>query len=296
MGLLEDKVVVVTGAGRGIGRGEAVECARQGAAVVVAEFDADAGDEVAAEITAAGGRAVAVPGDVSDADVADRLVKTAVETWGALDAVVNNAGILRDRTLVKMSDAEWDDVIRVHLRGHFAPTRAACQYWRENQRPGHLVHTASTSGILGNFGQSNYGAAKAGIAAMTVIASLELGRLGVRANCIGPGGFTRMVGVAMKVELKNPEDYTEFDAMNPGNSAAGVAYLASDLSLHVTGQVLRVVGNNLCVYKPWEMGEQFLATDREGNPKQWDPVDISRILNRYHFHSENPGIDAQRRG
>ena len=146
MGLLEDKVVVVTGAGRGIGRGEAVECARQGAAVIVAEFDADAGDEVAAEITAAGGRAVAVPGDVSDADVADRLVSTAVETWGALDAVVNNAGILRDRTLVKMSDAEWDDVIRVHLRGHFAPTRAACQYWRENQRPGHLVHTASTSG------------------------------------------------------------------------------------------------------------------------------------------------------
>jgi short-subunit dehydrogenase len=149
--------------------------------------------------------------------------------------------------------------------------------------------------LQGQASQINYGAAKAGIAAMTIIASLELGRYGVRANCIGPGGATRMVAQAMKIDVKNPEDYTEFEAMNPGNSAPAVVWLASDQAQHVTGQVFRLVGNNLALYKPWEMGEQFLATDREGNPKQWDPADIGRIVNRYVFRSENPGIDAQRR-
>ena len=124
---------------------------------------------------------------------------------------------------------------------------------------------------------------------MTIIASLELKRYGVRANCIGPGGATRMVAQAMKIDVKNPEDYTEFEAMNPGNSAPGVVWLASDESLHVTGQVLRLVGNNLALYQGWTMGEQFLSTEKDGSPKQWDPSDIGRILNRYAFGQREPG-------
>jgi NAD(P)-dependent dehydrogenase (short-subunit alcohol dehydrogenase family) len=270
MGLLEDKVVVVTGAGRGIGRGEAVECARQGAAVIVAEFDADAGDEVAAEITAAGGRAVAVPGDVSDADVADRLVSTAVETWGGLDAVVNNAGILRDRTLVKMSDAEWDDVIRVHLRGHFAPTRAACQYWRENQRPGHLVHTASTSGILGNFGQSNYGAAKAGIAAFSTITAMEMARYNVTSNAIAPSALTRMTEALLPPDVREDRRVSlergDFDFFDPDNVAPFVAYLASDAASHISGKVFGVQGDSIELYQPFTS-----VAEIRGDGVRWDP-------------------------
>jgi NAD(P)-dependent dehydrogenase (short-subunit alcohol dehydrogenase family) len=191
--------------------------------------------------------------------------------------------------------------VKVHMYGAFNTMSHASQYWRNESKEGRqpraaIINTVSSAGLQGQASQSNYGAAKAGIAAMTIIASLELSRYGVRANCIGPGGATRMVGQAMNIEVKNPEEYTEFTAMNPGNSAPGVVYLASDLASHVTGQVLRLVGNNLCVYRPWEMGEQFLATDKDGAAKQWDPVDIGRILNRYHFQSENPGIDAQRRG
>jgi short-subunit dehydrogenase len=154
----------------------------------------------------------------------------------------------------------------------------------------------SSAGLQGQASQINYGAAKAGIAAMTVIASLELSRYGVRANCVGPGGFTRMVGQAMKdIVVKHPEEYDAFDRMNPGNSAPAVVWLASDESKPVTGQVLRMVGNSLCLYQPWEMGEEFFATDQDGNPAQWDPTRIGHVLGRYHFHWANPGIDAQAR-
>ena len=310
MGILDGKVAIVTGAGNGVGRGEAIMLADHGAKVVVNDLGGsvtgEGADKTAAEtvvdvIKSRGGEAVANYDDVSDHAAAKNIVDTAIESFGRLDVLVNNAGILRDKMIFSMPEADFDAVIAVHLKGTWNTMHHASAYWRSESKDGRqprasIINTVSSAGLQGQAGQSNYGAAKAGIAAMTIIASLELGRLGVRANCIGPGGFTRMVGQAMKVELKNPEEYTEFNAMNPGNSAAGVVYLASDLAMHVTGQVLRVVGNNLCVYRPWEMGEQFLATDKEGNPKQWDPVDIGRILNRYHFQSENPGIDAQRRG
>src|SRR3954451_7544459 len=152
MGLLSDRVVVVTGAGRGIGRGEAIECARQGAAVVVNELDADAGGAVVAEITAAGGAAVLDTGDVADTGGADKIVGRALDEFGRLDALVNNAGVLRDRTLVNMTAEEWDTVVRVHLRGHYAMTHAACGHWKSAGGPGHVVCTASSSGLLGNFG------------------------------------------------------------------------------------------------------------------------------------------------
>ncbi|WP_345424113.1 SDR family NAD(P)-dependent oxidoreductase [Actinomycetospora chlora] len=273
MGLLEDKVVVVTGAGRGIGRGEAMECARQGAAVVVAEFDAEAGEEVAKEITAAGGRAISVPGDVADADVADGLVTTAVEQFGALDAVINNAGILRDRTLVKMSDAEWDDVIRVHLRGHFAPTRAACRYWRESERPGHLVHTASTSGILGNFGQSNYGAAKAGIAAFSTIVAMEMARYNVTSNAIAPSALTRMTEALLPPDVREDRraslERGEFDFFDPDNVAPFVTYLASDASSHISGKVFGVQGDSVELYQPFTS-----VAEIRGDGVRWDPEAI----------------------
>ena len=274
MGLLEDKVVIVTGAGRGIGRGEAIECARQGAAVVVAEFDTDAGEEVAAEITADGGRAVAVAGDVSDTEVADRLVTTAQDRFGGLDGLVNNAGILRDRTLVKMADAEWDDVIRVHLRGHFAPTRAACRYWREDGRPGHVVHTASTSGILGNFGQANYGAAKAGIAAFSTITAMEMARYRVTSNAIAPSALTRMTEALLPPDVREDRraalERGEFDFFDPDNVAPLVAYLVSDASAQVSGKVFGVQGDSVELYQPFTS-----IAEIRGTGVRWDPETLA---------------------
>jgi NAD(P)-dependent dehydrogenase (short-subunit alcohol dehydrogenase family) len=192
MPLLDGKVAIVTGAGRGLGRGEAVELAREGAAVVVGEVDEAAGRAVVDEIVAAGGTAVLHVGDCSEVEAAQGIVDTAVQQLGGLDALVNNAGILRDRTLVKMTVEEWDAVIKVHLRGHYAPTHAAVRYWRQEGRSGRVVCTASTSGILGNFGQSNYGAAKAGIAAFAQIVAQENWKHGITVNAICPAARTRM--------------------------------------------------------------------------------------------------------
>lgn len=311
MGMLDGKVAIVTGAGNGVGRGEAIMLADHGAKVVVNDLggsvsgdgdgDKRVADQVVDVIKQRGGEAVANYDSVADFEGARNIVNTAIESFGRLDVLVNNAGVLRDRMMFSMTPEDFDTVVKVHLYGTWNTMHHASVYWRNESKEGRqprasIVNTVSSAGLQGQASQINYGAAKAGIAAMTIIASLELKRYGVRANCIGPGGFTRMVAQAMKdIQVKNPEEYTEFDPMNPGNSAPAVVWLASDESLHVTGQVLRMVGNNLCVYKPWEMGEQFLATDKDGSPKQWDPADIGRILNRYHFRSENPGIDAQRR-
>ncbi len=304
-GMLDGKVAIVTGAGRGVGRGEAVMLADHGAKVLVNDLggtvtgegsDQRAADEVVDVIKARGGAAASNYDDISDYQGAENLVKAAVSTFGGLDVLVNNAGILRDKMIFTMAEEDFDSVVRVHMKGTWNTMHHASKYWREQSKAGNqprasIVNTVSSAGLQGQASQSNYGAAKAGIAAMTIIASLELARYGVRANCIGPGGFTRMVGQAMEgIELKNPEEYTEFDAMNPGNSAAGVVYLASDDSIPVTGQVLRVVGNNLALYKPWELGEQFLSKDKEGNPTQWDPAEIGPTLNKYVFNTVNPGI------
>ena len=310
MGLLDGKVAIVTGAGNGVGRGEAIELADQGAKVVVNDLgvsvtgegaDKRTADEVVDVIKGRGGEAVANYDDVADFNGAKSIIDQAVETYGTLDVVVNNAGILRDRMIFSMTEDDFDSVVRVHLKGTFACTHHAAAYWREQSKAGNqpraaIVNTVSSAGLQGQASQSNYGAAKAGIAAMTIIASLELTRYGVRANCIGPGGFTRMVGQARQdITIKNPEEYTEFDGMNPGNSAPAVAWLASDDSKPTTGQVLRMVGNSLCVYQPWQMGEEFFATDNEGKPARWDAADVGTILNKYVFHTVNPGIAAQQK-
>lgn len=283
MGILDGKVVIVTGAGRGIGRGEAVECARQGAAVVVAEFDADAGQEVVDQIAGAGGGAVLVDGDVADTAMADRLVDTAVERFGGVDALVNNAGILRDRTLVKMTDDEWDAVIRVHLRGHFGPTRAACRYWRETGRPGRIVHTSSTSGILGNFGQANYGAAKAGIAALATIVSMEMARYGVTSNAIAPSAITRMTESLLpegaRLARKEAIDAGGFDFFAPENIAPLVAFLCSDAAGHISGKVFGVQGDSVEIYQPFTSVAEVKACSpagaEHGGCQRWDPAELA---------------------
>jgi NAD(P)-dependent dehydrogenase (short-subunit alcohol dehydrogenase family) len=304
-GMLDGKVAIVTGAGRGVGRGEAIMLADHGAKVLVNDLggsvsgdgaDKGAADEVVDVIKGRGGEATANYDDVSDFEGARNIVAAAIDTFDTLDVLVNNAGILRDKMIFTMAEEDFDSVIRVHLKGTWNTMHHASVYWREQSKAGNqprasIVNTVSSAGLQGQASQSNYGAAKAGIAAMTIIASLELARYGVRANCIGPGGFTRMVGQAMaNIEVKNPEEYETFDAMNPGNSAAGVVWLASDDSIPVTGQVLRVVGNNLAVYSPWELGEQFLSTDKDGNATQWDPAEIGPTLNKYVFKTVNPGI------
>jgi NAD(P)-dependent dehydrogenase (short-subunit alcohol dehydrogenase family) len=281
MGLLDGRVVVVSGAGRGIGRGEAIELARQGARVVVNDVDAEAAAAVAAEIADSGATATAHVGDCSAVDAAQSLVDQAVQTFGRFDAVVNNAGIVRDRTLAKMTPEEWDAVIAVHLRGHYALTHAACAYWKEHGGPGHIVCTASTSGLLGNFGQSNYGAAKAGIAAFSTIVAQEMARYQVTCNAIAPAARTRMTEGAYG-RIGDAGD--EFDFWHPDNVAPMVAFLCSAASAHISGKVFGVQGDTVELYRPWT---SVAVIDNGG--KRWD---ADQLPNRVHELFAASGIVA----
>jgi NAD(P)-dependent dehydrogenase (short-subunit alcohol dehydrogenase family) len=304
MGLLDGKVALVTGAGHGIGRGEALELARQGAKVVVNDVggsvhgegeDKRAAEEVADAIRAGGGEAAANYDDVADWEGARRMVSQAVEEFGRLDVLVNNAGIVRDGMLFSMTEADFDAVVRVHLKGTFATTHHAANYWREESKAGRqpraaIVNTVSSAGLQGNVGQANYGSAKAGIAALTVISSLELSRYGVRANAVAPGGMTRITATLRKeaaVIEPGVDEAAEYDPMNPANSAPMVAWLASDEALHVTGQVFRAVGHKINHYKPWSLGETL---EPKGGPKRWEASDIGPEVNAKVFGSRNPGL------
>jgi NAD(P)-dependent dehydrogenase (short-subunit alcohol dehydrogenase family) len=224
-------------------------------------------------------------------------VHRTINEFGKLDVIVNNAGILRDRMLFSMAEDEWDAVLRVHLKGTFAVTHHAANYWRDQSKAGDqpraaVINTVSSAGLQGNTGQANYGSAKAGIAALTIITSLELSRYGVRCNAICPGGMTRMSATtaAGPLEVREPEEYEEFDPMNPGNSAPMVAWLASDEALHVTGQVFRAVGNTISLYKPWALGETIQKTSPDGRPRKWRADEIGSHVNAYIFHSRHPGL------
>ena len=265
MGALDGRVAIVTGAGRGLGREHALLLAAEGASVVVNDLgggpdgsgaDASPAQQVVSEITAAGGRAVANSDDVTTAEGADGLIRQAIDEFGALHVLVNNAGILRDRTIVNMTDAEWDDVIRVHLRGHFMPTRAAARYWREQSKAGaalqpSLINTTSTSGLFSNPGQANYGAAKTGIATLTVIAQRELGRYGVKANAIAPAARTRLTlatpGITDAIATTPDEG---FDPMDPANVSPFVAYLAT-ADCPIQGRVFFVAGGGIHLFQPF---------------------------------------------
>ncbi len=277
--LCEGRVAIVTGAGRGIGREHAISLARHGAKVVVNDLggnvDGSGGDvspaqQVVEEITAMGGEAVANGDNVASWEGAQRLINTAVETFGDLHAVVNNAGILRDRVLVNMTEEEWDAVINVHLKGTFGPSRWAAAYWREQSKAGkpvsgRIINTTSVSGIYGNPGQSNYGAAKAGIAAFTVITALELARYGVTVNAVGPVALTRMTeGLAGA-----PQTDEEKELQNPRWIAPIVTWLASEQSADVTGRVFEASGRTLAVAEGWVRGPQHEPLD---DPTQLGPV------------------------
>src|SRR5215471_20816506 len=244
MGALDGRVAIITGAGRGLGREHALLFASEGAKVVVNDLGGDmhgeGGDlspamQTVEDIRALGGEAVVNGENVADWEGAQRLVQQAVETYGDLHVLVNNAGILRDRVIINMTEAEWDAVIAVHLKGHFCPTRHAAAYWREQTKAGKevkasIIHTSSTSGLLGNPGQANYGAAKSGIATFSYIASLELGRYGVRSNAIAPAARTRLTEQTPGLQdvVKAPEDEAKFDVWDPANVSPFVAYLATE--------------------------------------------------------------------
>ncbi|MDZ7911685.1 MAG: SDR family oxidoreductase [Rhodococcus sp. (in: high G+C Gram-positive bacteria)] len=286
-GLVDGRVVIITGAGRGIGRAHALAFAAEGAKVVVNDIGAGAdgsetgespAEQVVADIIAAGGQAVVNGDDVADWTGAENLIKTAIDTFGGLDVLVNNAGFLRDRMLVGMSEGEWDAVIRVHLKGHFAPLRHAAAYWRGEAKAGktvdaRIINTSSGAGLQGSIGQGNYAAAKAGIAEMTIQAAAELKNYGVSVNAIAPAARTRMTvgaGGAMAESMAAPEE--GFDAMAPENISPLVVWLGSAESKDVTGRVFEVEGGKITVAEGWRHGPSEDKGDR------WDPKEIGPVV------------------
>jgi NAD(P)-dependent dehydrogenase (short-subunit alcohol dehydrogenase family) len=294
--LLEGKTAIVTGAGRGLGRAHALALAAAGARVVVNDLgaslsgereQASPADEVVDAIRTLGGEAIADRENVADFAGAGRMVAGALETFGRLDILVNNAGILRDRMLVNMSEEEWDSVIAVHLKGHFAPTRHAAAYWRDRAKAGddvrgRIINTASPSGVFGNVGQSNYGAAKAGIAAFTVIVAQELGRYGVTVNCIAPNARTRMTESAFELP-----DGDGFDELAAENNSPIVVALCADEAQSITGQVFHVFGGAVNMLQPWTAGELFARDER------WEPQELlDELVARLPDGAEPQGLGA----
>lgn len=292
--LCEDRVAIVTGAARGVGREHALLLAKHGAKVVVNDLgagvdgvgaDASFAQQVVDEIKAGGGEAVVNGDDVSNFDGAKNMVDQAINTFGKLDILVNNAGILRDRMLVNMTEEEWDSVIQVHLKGTFAPTRHAAAYWRamskQNDGPvsGRVINTSSTSGLYGNVGQTNYGAAKAGIAAFTIIAARELGRLGVTVNAISPSAYTRMTD--------SLREYTEeeIEVRAPRWVSPTVVYLASEEAQDISGRVIQAGAGMVAVCEGWRRGAEMGALD--------DPVELGpKIREMVNQSRKNSGMDG----
>jgi NAD(P)-dependent dehydrogenase (short-subunit alcohol dehydrogenase family) len=277
-------VVVVTGAGRGIGRAHALAFAAEGAPVVVNDVDGDATAGVVAAIEARGGQAVANTADVADWAGAKDLIGTALAHFGRLDVLVNNAGFLRDRMLVNLGEDEWDAVVRVHLKGHFAPLRHAADHWRAEAKAGRMpsarvINTSSGAGLLGSVGQGNYSAAKAGIAGLTVVAAAELARYGVTVNAIAPAARTRMTE-AVFASMARPD--AGFDAMAPENVSPLVVWLGSEESSQVTGRVFEVEGGKVSLAQAWRHGPAVDKGDR------WDPAELGPVVKDLLEHAPEP--------
>jgi NAD(P)-dependent dehydrogenase (short-subunit alcohol dehydrogenase family) len=283
MHTLRDRVAIITGAGRGIGREHALLFAAEGAKVVVNDLggnpdgtgaDASPAQQVVDEIKAAGGEAVANYEDVTDWNGAKRMIDAAVETFGDLHVLVNNAGILRDRMIVNMTEEEWDGVIKVHLKGHFCPTRHAAAYWREQSKAGNdakraIVNTSSTSGLFGNVGQTNYGAAKMGIAAFTIITAQELSRLNVRVNAIAPAAHTRLTA-----GLGVGEEPVPGGPLDAANISPFVAYLSTE-ECPINGRVFFVMGYQVHLFQP------FAIIDKIEKDGRWTVAELEQRAARF---------------
>ncbi|MBA4023084.1 MAG: short-chain dehydrogenase [Gordonia sp.] len=287
-GIVAGRVVIVTGAGRGIGREHALAFAAEGAKVVVNDIGAgldgsntgeSPAEQVVAEIKAAGGEAVVNGDDVASWAGAENLVRTAIDSFGALDVLVNNAGFLRDKMLVSMSEEDWDNVIRVHLKGHFATLRHAAAYWRAeskagNPRQARVINTSSGAGLYGSVGQGNYSAAKAAIAELTIQAAAEMKAYGVSVNAIAPSARTRMTtssGDAMAAQMAAPEDGS-FDAMDPANISPLVVWLGSVEAGSVSGRVFEVEGGTVSVTDGWQ------RSVKRDKGARWDPAELGPVV------------------
>ncbi|MFF3611120.1 SDR family oxidoreductase [Streptomyces sp. NPDC002580] len=293
--LCEGRVVIVTGAGRGLGRAHALAYAAEGARLVVNDLGvgldgAPAADspvrQVVEEIRAAGGEAVAHTGDIATTEGAASVVRTALDTYGRLDTLVNNAGFLRDRMLVNLDEDDWDAVLRVHLKGHFLPLRHAAAHWRSEARAGRVpdarvVNTSSGAGLLGSVGQGNYSAAKAGVLGLTLVASAELGRYGVQVNAIAPAARTRMTERTFADTMTAPG--SGFDAMAPGNVSPLVVWLGSAASAGVTGRVFETEGGRITVMEGWRPGP---SADKGA---RWSPTEAGETVRKLLTEAEPPG-------
>jgi NAD(P)-dependent dehydrogenase (short-subunit alcohol dehydrogenase family) len=293
-GICEGRIVIVTGAGRGIGREHALAFAREGARLVVNDLgvarDGTGGDGgpaqvVVDEIAALGGEAVANTDDIADWEGARRLVETAIDTFGGLDVLVNNAGFVRDRMVFTTSEDEWDAVLRVHLKGHFAPTRHATEYWRAQNKAGarvdaRIVNTSSGAGLMGSVGQAAYSAAKGGIAALTLVEAAEMGRHGVTANAIAPSARTRMTEQVFGDRMQVPD--SGFDVNDPANTSPIVVWLGSTESAEVTGRVFEIEGGLLSVADGWQHGPNFDKGAR------FEPAEIGPIVHKLLAQAPTP--------
>lgn len=301
MGLLDGKVAVVTGAGHGVGRGHAVQLAEAGAKVVVNDLggstrgegqDESVAQAVVDVIKSRGGDAVADANDVSSFEGSKTMIDKAIDNFGGLDILVNNAGILRDKMIFNMDEADWDAVIAVHLKGHFAPTRHACAYWRDKSKEtgspvnASIVHTSSSVGLLGNVGQTNYAAAKGGIAMFTIAVSHDMARYGVRSNCVAPSGSTRLLPSAGETVVE-PDEYTEYSPRDPGNVGPLIVWLGSDLSSSISGQVFLSIAGTVTHFTPWAPGT---AVTVPGNDRRWDPAELGQAMNQLVFQTNHSGL------
>ena len=278
MKICEQRTVIVTGAGGGLGRAYALALAQAGANVVVNDIRSEAALAVAYAIASAGGQAIANHDDISRMDSAQRIVDAAITRFGAVHALVNNAGNLRDRMFVSMSEEDWDEVMRVHLRGHFCLSNILARYWRDRKKAGEavdarIVNTSSGAGLQGSVAQSNYSTAKAGIAALTLVQAVELERYGIRVNALAPAARTAMTEsvAGMAAKVRKPDDGS-FDFWDPANVASLVVWLASPLSAHVTGRVFEASGGQISLADGWRVGPM------RDKGARWDPAEVGAVV------------------